>query len=60
MNRLRLRIVPLVFWLTTLAAACCAQAERNTGPWDMDGLKTVPEATWGEKTGPVREVYYEG
>ncbi len=60
MNRLPLRILPFLSSLIILAAACCAQAERNTGPWDVDGLKTVPEATWGEKTGLAREVYYEG
>ncbi|NLS97791.1 MAG: prolyl oligopeptidase family serine peptidase [Planctomycetaceae bacterium] len=34
-------------------------AERFTGPWDMGHLKTVPEHTWGEQQGVVREVYYE-
>ena len=35
-------------------------AERLTGPWDMAHLKSVPEYTWGEQNGLVREVYYEG
>ncbi len=33
---------------------------RFTGPWDMGALKKVPAATWGDKSGMVQEVYYQG
>ena len=36
------------------------KAGRFTGPWDTAALKKVPAATWGEKSGLVQEVYYEG
>ena len=43
-----------------LLVANLVGAERATGPWDMEHLKTVPSHTWGERSGMVREVYYEG
>ncbi len=51
--------IPLI-----LASALALRGEeppaRNTGPWDMPRLKQTPPATWGETSGLVREVYYEG
>lgn len=41
----------------------CATTDRKrpaTGPWDLTRLKSVPEATWGMRTGLVQEVWYEG
>jgi len=46
--------------LLTLPARAAERPQRNTGPWDMAALKKVPPATWGEKAGLVREVYYQG
>ncbi len=46
--------------MVLLAPAGLQAAERFTGPWDMAHLKTVPDHTWGEQKGLVREVYYEG
>jgi dienelactone hydrolase len=33
---------------------------RFTGPWDPNGLRAVPMATFGPRTNLVQEVYYEG
>ncbi len=41
-------------------AATGLAAERFTGPWDMATLKQSPEAAWGETSGGVQEVYYQG
>ena len=46
--------------LTVSVAVADQPAARFTGPWDTAALKAVPTATWGEKSGLVREVYYEG
>jgi dienelactone hydrolase len=35
-------------------------SDRFTGPWNVAALKKVPAATWGEKSGLIQEVYYEG
>ncbi len=35
-------------------------SEHFTGPWDDTDLFALPEAVWGNQTGQVREVYYEG
>lgn len=51
----------LFLWLAAVSAAAAAQpTERFTGPWNLDELKKVPNATWGEKSGLVQEVYYQG
>ena len=50
----------LVLGLAVAVAAAEPSADRFTGPWDMAELKKVPPATWGERSGLVREVYYEG
>jgi dienelactone hydrolase len=57
--------MPRFLWrvalILAIAAPASAQvARRSTGPWDVEALKAVPEATWGEPKGSVREVYYEG
>lgn len=45
----------------TLAVFSARGAEsRLAGPWDTAALKQVPAATWGEKSGLVQEVYYQG
>jgi dienelactone hydrolase len=43
-----------------VSSARSAQAQRHTGPWDVEALKVVPAATWGEPQGVLQEVYYEG
>lgn len=43
-----------------LAAETTARSAPFTGPWDLEQLKQTPECTWGETSGLVREVYYEG
>ena len=52
-------VLPVLLVLAT-ALTAAGQSARFTGPWDVDALKRVPEATWGEANGPVREVYYSG
>lgn len=32
----------------------------HTGPWDLQALSEVPSFSWGQKTGLVQEVFYEG
>jgi len=50
--------------LVSIALASAAWAGegagRNTGPWDTKTLSKTPAATWGEKSGLLQEVYYEG
>ena len=46
--------------LVVFAAAAEPSAERFTGPWNLAELKKVPQATWGKKSAPVQEVYYQG
>jgi dienelactone hydrolase len=60
---LRFSLLVLIGLLVTTrigAAPAEEPAGRFTGPWDMAALKQVPPATWGEKSGLVQEVYYEG
>jgi len=45
-------------WPAGIARA--EEAPRFTGPWNLDALKQVPPATWGEKSGLVQEVCYQG
>jgi len=55
------QLLLLIFGSLTTGAACAAQpAEPFTGPWNLDSLYKVPQATWGEKLEPVQEVYYQG
>jgi len=42
------------------AADTPARSTPFTGPWNLEGLKQTPDCSWGETTGLVREVYYEG
>ena len=44
----------------TIPTQAAEPPRRYVGPWDMASLKKVPPATWGEKDGLLREVYYEG
>jgi dienelactone hydrolase len=46
--------------LLLLVPAGIHAADRFTGPWNVGQLKTVPNHSWGEQRGLVREVYYEG
>jgi len=51
--------------VTVCGAATAEPAERFTGqrftgPWTLTELKRVPRADWGEKSGLVQEVYYQG
>ncbi|MCL4785855.1 MAG: acetylxylan esterase [Verrucomicrobia bacterium] len=36
------------------------KSARHTGPWNLPELKRSPAAEWGERTGLVQEVYYQG
>jgi len=59
-----LKSASIYCWLVTIALVVAAHGstpseKRFTGPWNLDALKTVPSATWGEKTETVQEVYYE-
>ena len=58
----RLPLQALLCCTLLLASATRADesAGRFTGPWDLPALQQVPEATWGEKSGLVEEVFYEG
>ncbi len=53
-----------VFLLLALCAAVLIApsqaAERHTGPWDIESLYRVPEASWGEPGDGLREVYFQG
>ncbi len=46
-------------FLVSGASAAEPTEKRNTGPWDVESLKKTPEATWGEKSELVQEVWYE-
>jgi len=64
MNR-RLCVAPvmgLALLLATVSVATAAEQtdKRFAGPWNLDELKKTPAASWGEQSGQVREVYYEG
>jgi dienelactone hydrolase len=55
-------LLPLVA-CCSLVFVCSSRADesaRFTGPWDLEQLQKAPPATWGEKSGLVQEVYYEG
>ncbi len=64
MNRHRLFdrgiLLGLVLILSPVVAGGQQPATRFTGPWDLDTLKQVPPAQWGEPDGLLREVYYQG
>jgi len=63
MHRIGCRFFLLLFVLNLLPGgsdATASAAERFTGPWNLDELKQVPHATWGEKDGLVQEVYFQG
>jgi dienelactone hydrolase len=48
-------------WLVaTILTIPANAAERFAGPWNLAELKKVPPATWGDKSGLVQEVYYQG
>ena len=50
-------------WLTGLAIlgfVVPGRAADKSGPWKLDALKQVPEATWGEAKDGVEEVFYAG
>lgn len=51
--------ISLLLWGGAVAGAA-GPASRFTGPWDVEALKQTPKATWGEASGLVREVMYEG
>jgi len=65
MMRAKLRLLLLLVLVggsisIVLDARAAEPGDRFTGPWDLAALKQVPPATWGEKSGLVQEVYYEG
>ena len=51
-------------WLILVATLALVQAadaaSRFTGPWNLEMLKAVPKAEWGERTNLVQSLYYEG
>ncbi len=55
----RVFAIALASW-TTLVAAAHPPVARSAGPWNLEALKKVPQATWGAKSGLAQEVYYEG
>ncbi len=50
----------LCWLILSICAIPTLAAERFTGPWNLDELKKVPQATWGAKSGLVQEVYFPG
>ena len=59
--RLRLAAVCLALVALCFASAPAAQpATRFAAPWNMAELEKVPPAEWGDASGPVQEVYYQG
>ena len=61
MNR-RFQAAVVLCWALSLGIATAAEPAngRFTGPWNLEQLEKTPAATWGEQSGLVREVYYEG
>ena len=62
---MRVSLRTAVFIALAVALSCTAIASAqppvaNAGPWNLEVLKKVPQATWGAKSGLVQEVYYEG
>jgi dienelactone hydrolase len=58
-----LRAVPTVIALLALVVltACSTLPKANqTGPWNLHELSKAPAVTWGEATGLVQQLYYEG
>lgn len=49
----------LTFLVLALVPSTGWAEGRFTGPWDVEALKAVPAAEWGEPKGNVREVTYE-
>ncbi|WP_435011068.1 alpha/beta hydrolase [Tundrisphaera lichenicola] len=61
MRRQPRTILALILAFVALAAPTRAQNPKPfTGPWNLEGLKAVPKETFGEASGTVREVFYEG
>ena len=61
LSRRRFRFLLIaVLALICVPSRAAEPPRRNTGPWDMAALKKVPPATWGERSGLVREVTYQG
>ena len=59
--RLRLAAVCLALVGLSLSSAAAAEpAARPDVPWNMAALEKAPPAEWGDPSGPVQEVYYEG
>ena len=61
----RLLVALMMCWallLVGVPTALTAEPTKRhfTGPWNLDQLKETPTATWGEESGQVQEVYYEG
>ena len=55
------RLVPLC--LALLLVAGCASPQKSAHPaggWNLAALKKAPVVAWGERTGLVQEVYYQG
>ena len=60
-NRLSSRAGVAVLFASVLCGQAWSQPpKRYTGPWDLSALRRAPKATWGDPSGLVREVYYEG
>jgi cephalosporin-C deacetylase-like acetyl esterase len=50
----------LSYLIAIVLVAIAAHAAEFTGPWNLSALKKTPPASWGQKSGPTQEVYYEG
>lgn len=60
MRRSEISGVLLAWLIAAVLTLPLTAAEHFTGPWNLAELKKVPQATWGETSGLVREVYYRG
>ena len=57
------RLAAVCLALAGLSFSSVAAAERaapSAVPWNMAELEKVPPAEWGDASGPVQEVYYQG
>ncbi len=55
-----MRRIGLSALLVAITCTLRAPAAPFTGPWNLAELSKAPHATWGEKSGLVRPVFYDG
>ena len=54
------RFLAALCLISILGCSSGPKLQRFTGPWDIQGLRAVPVATFGPVTNLAQEVYYEG